>query len=205
VVPAHTKHHSFSDVPALLEGSAVARRVLAVMGIKPDPISAAASLRLICECAVRFCRAHYAAGGPWPAAGGITAAAEVEAEGAAAAAAAAASSGGGEGGGGGGREGEAVEKVLEGVVTDEAAELAVEEHASKNGRDAPPSQHNGHRPGGGLPECASASRTVDGVGAAAAAAAAAAGAAHVRVWPGELEAYAKFKEEGLLRILEVHA
>ncbi|KAI8468599.1 MAG: platelet-activating factor acetylhydrolase, isoform II-domain-containing protein [Monoraphidium minutum] len=191
LVPAHTKHHSFSDVPALIEDSALARSLLSAMGFKPQPVPAAAALRLICDCAARFCRAHYAAGGAWPAAGG---AAEDTAEAAAAAGAAAAAAGGGghgtaAGAGGGGDD-------EEGMATDEDKECTAEAHmreadgrrpAAQNGAAAAPS-------GGGSAAAGGAAGAPAGAGAVP----------HVRVRAGDKAAYSKLFEEGLLKTLEVY-
>jgi hypothetical protein len=182
LVPAHSQHHTFSDVPVIIEGSASARRLLSLMRpISPQPVSAAASLRLICDAVVTFLRAHYADCGRWPAAGGGASA------GGRAGSLAAAGSGAGAGGFGA--------KDGEGALTDEAEEMAAEAHAGQGGG------------GGGGPVTWAAARSA---GRATAAAAAAAGpaplppAAHVPVAAAEAAAYAPLQEQGLLRILEVY-
>jgi hypothetical protein len=175
MVPAHTKHHSFSDVPCLIEGSAVARRLLGLVGLKPQPLSAAATLRLICDAVAAFCRGHYAGRGQWPVEGGGGPGSGGLA---AAAAAAAASGGGGLAAGSGASEG--ADDI---VVTDEADELAAESRAAGAARAPAP-----------LPAAAEA----------APARAPLPPAPHVPVAAGEAAAFTKWKEEGLLRILEVY-
>lgn len=176
-------------MPALLEGNAAARRLLALMGFKPQPVSAAASLRLICECTTRFLRAHFAAGGAWPAAGGAAEAA-AEAEAAAGAAAAAKEAGGGAPAGAGSSGGSTDE---EGMVMDEAGESKAEAHARRAEGRA-----NGNS-GGGATAIDVAPEQQPGGGQQVKA------AAHIRVSEAERATYAKFQEEGLLRKLEVYA
>ncbi len=183
MVPAHTKHHTFSDVPVWLEGSRFARGMLKLMGVKPQPASAEALMRLICDCTAAFCRAHYAAGGPWPAegssgggsSGDAAAAGGVVDDGSAASAAA----------GAGGEE-------SVGMVTDEAEELAAEAHAQQ--------QSNGRGQTAGV-AVATAAAAAPPAGQAAAPLPA---VGHVPVTKGEMGSYQGLKDKGLLWKLAVY-
>ncbi|GBF87426.1 hypothetical protein Rsub_00137 [Raphidocelis subcapitata] len=136
LVPSHSKHQTFSDVPVLIERSALARGVLSVMGFKQQqPMSAEAALRLICDCCARFCREHYRPGGSeWPCEG-----AGGDAAGEAAAVAVAAAGGAQEPAGARG------DRAGGGFATDEAAE-AEAEAAARVAVAAPPPPHHSSDP-----------------------------------------------------------
>jgi hypothetical protein len=127
-VPSHSKHQTFSDVPLLIERSALVRGILAVMGFKPQPISAQAALRVVCDCAARFCREHTGSDWPCEGAGGD--------EGGEAAAVAAECAGDAEGAGAALRDG------LAGFATDEAAEAESEAAARVAVAAPPPPRHH---------------------------------------------------------------
>ena len=187
IVPAHTQHHSFSDVPAILEASALARRALAAVGFSRPAASGAETLRLTAELTARFLRERFG-GGPWPA----------DASAPAADAGAPAGGDGNNGGDGSGSDnGGGGDSAEPDAATDEVEEAALEARVGFH-PSAPPQQ----------PHTALTSSTPAATAAAADAAAAPApaplpAAAHVRVRAAEAAAYRALAADGRLKVLRV--
>jgi len=219
IVPAHTKHHTFSDVPVLIETSRAGRSLLSVMGFKRDAgPSAESAIRLICECVARFCREHYAGAGPWPSDAAVTAApgdGGVAAGGGAGVGVSHAGDAGGgatearaEAAGGKGRldrlraAADDDDNVSEGIVTDEAGELAAEAHVGEHPHHHHKQQQQQQQQAAVLtsrrPHPAPAIAAAAGVDGCLPA------AVHVPVLEKELDSYRSFFEEGLFKKLEVY-
>lgn len=223
MVPSHSKHHTFSDVPALIESSRVARGLLKAMGFGKQALSAAAALRLICECAARFCRAHYDKCGAWPVEGCGDGQAEAEA----AAAEAEAAAGRPGAGAAGGVEISKVEgpkaqhdgdfnnrtssssSSSDGIVTDKAKELGAEERARRHLQQQQQQQHAGSDVDGGDQGCKllpheQQQQQHANTPEKATANMAMTGAlvTHIPISRQELGAYSQYHDEGLLRKLE---